>query len=61
MYYAAVLSGDRNLQSVFSTGGDFHSSIAKMVFALPCLVEEVKKLYGSMRQSAKAISFGINL
>ena len=61
MYYAAVLSGDRNLQSVFSTGGDFHSSIAKMVFALPCPVEEVKKLYGSMRQSAKAISFGINL
>lgn len=61
MYYAAVLSGDKNLQSVFSSGGDFHSSIAKMVFGLPCPVEDVKKLYGSMRQSAKAISFGINL
>lgn len=61
MYYAAVLSGDKALQSVFQTGGDFHSSIAKMVFGLPCPVEEVKKLYGSMRQSAKAISFGINL
>jgi DNA polymerase I-like protein with 3'-5' exonuclease and polymerase domains len=61
VYYAAVLSGDRNLQSVFSGGGDFHSSIAKMVFALPCEVEDVKKMYGSLRQSAKAISFGINL
>lgn len=61
MYYAAVLSGDKNLQSVFSSGGDFHSSIAKMVFNLPCEVEDVKKLYGSLRQSAKAISFGINI
>lgn len=59
MYYAAVLSGDKNLQKVFSSGGDFHSTIAKMVFDLPCKVEEVKDLYKSMRQSAKAISFGI--
>jgi DNA polymerase I-like protein with 3'-5' exonuclease and polymerase domains len=59
MYYAAVLSGDKNLQQVFSSGGDFHSTIAKMVFNLPGPVEEVKKRYGSMRQSAKAISFGI--
>lgn len=61
MFYAAVLSGDKNLQDVFKTGGDFHSTIAKMVFDLPCAVEDVKRLYGSMRQSAKAISFGINL
>ena len=59
MYYAAVLSGDSNLQKVFSSGGDFHSTIAHMVFSLPCTVEEVKKLYPAMRQSAKAISFGI--
>lgn len=59
MYYAAVLSADKNLQQVFSSGGDFHSTIAKMVFNLPCPVEEVKKRYASMRQSAKAISFGI--
>ena len=59
MYYAAVLSGDKNLQEVFSSGGDFHSTIAKMVFDLPCEVEDVKKKYGNMRQSAKAISFGI--
>lgn len=59
MYYAAVLSGDKNLQKVFIEGGDFHSTIAKMVFDLPCDVDDVKKLYSSMRQSAKAISFGI--
>jgi DNA polymerase I-like protein with 3'-5' exonuclease and polymerase domains len=59
MYYAAVLSGDANLMQVFSSGGDFHSTIAKMVFNLPCHVDEVKKLFPAMRQSAKAISFGI--
>lgn len=59
MYYAAVLSGDKNLQKVFLSKGDFHSTIAKMVFDLPCAVEDVKTLYPAMRQSAKAISFGI--
>ena len=59
MYYAAVLSNDKNLQQVFISGGDFHSTIAKMVFDLVCEVEDVKKLFGSLRQSAKAISFGI--
>lgn len=59
MYFAAVLSGDLNLQSVFRSGGDFHSAIAKMVFNLPCEVDKVKKLFPVMRQSAKAISFGI--
>lgn len=59
MYYAAVLSGDTNLQKVFAEGKDFHSSIAKMVFNLPCEVDEVKKLYPLDRQAAKAVSFGI--
>jgi len=59
MYYAAVLSTDKNLQQVFISGGDFHSTIAKMVFDLVCEVEDVKNTFGSMRQSAKAISFGI--
>jgi DNA polymerase I-like protein with 3'-5' exonuclease and polymerase domains len=59
MYYAAVLAGDRELQKVFSSGGDFHSSIAKSVFGLMCSVGEVKSLYPELRQSAKAISFGI--
>lgn len=59
VYYAAVLSGDKNLQAVFSTGGDLHSSIAKMVFNLPCPVEDVKKLFPLLRQAAKCITFGI--
>lgn len=56
VYYAAVLSGDKNLQAVFKTGGDLHSTIAKMVFNLPCSVEEVKTLYSKLRQAAKAIN-----
>jgi len=59
VYYAAVLSGDKNLQSVFLQKGDFHSTIAKMVFNLPCAVEDVKKLYPLDRQAAKAVTFGI--
>lgn len=55
-YYAAVLSGDKNLQNVFSQKGDMHSNIAKMVFNLPCEAGEVKKLYPGMRQAAKAIN-----
>jgi len=56
MYYAAVLSGDKELQKVFTSGGDFHSTIAKSVFNLPCAVEDVKKLYPGKRQAAKAIN-----
>ena len=59
MYVAAVLSGDTNLQKVFTSKGDFHSTIAKMVFDLPCEVKDIKKLYPAVRQSSKAISFGI--
>lgn len=59
MYYAAVLSGDKALQKVFVEGKDFHSSIAKQVFKLKCLPEEVKKLFPIKRQAAKAVSFGI--
>lgn len=59
VYYAAVLSGDKNLQEVFKSGGDFHSAIAKSVFDLECAVEDVKRLYPGLRQAAKAITFGI--
>jgi DNA polymerase I-like protein with 3'-5' exonuclease and polymerase domains len=59
MYYAAVLSGDRNLMKVFEMGQDFHSTIAHMTFGLTCKVEEVPKLYPILRQASKAISFGI--
>lgn len=56
VYYAAVLSGDINLQKVFLSGGDLHSTIAKMVFGLPCSVDEVKSQFKSLRQAAKAIN-----
>ena len=59
VYYAAVLANDPKLQQVFKSGGDFHSSIAHMVFKLPCAVEEVKKKFAMERQAAKAVSFGI--
>lgn len=59
VYVAALLSGDKKLQEVFKTGGDFHSTIAKMVFNLDCPVEDVKRLYPLDRQSAKAVTFGI--
>lgn len=59
MWVAAALSQDVNLMRVFLDKGDFHSSVAKMVFDLPCEVSDVKKIYPAMRQAAKAISFGI--
>lgn len=61
VYYAAVLSGDKKMQGIFLAGGDFHSSTAKLVFNLPCAVEDVKKLFPTERQAAKAVTFGINL
>jgi len=59
MYVAAVLSGDKVLQDVFISGGDFHSSMAHRIFGLPCKVEEVSTKFKKKRQAAKAISFGI--
>lgn len=56
VYYAAVLSGDKELQSVFKQGGDLHSAIAKTVFGLSCAVEDVKRLYPALRQASKAIN-----
>ena len=59
VYVAAVLSKDKKLQKVFIDGGDFHSTIAKMVFKLDCAIEDVKKLYPLLRQGAKSTTFGI--
>lgn len=64
MYIVAVLAKDKALQQVFKDvqsgkGADFHSTIAHMVFKLPCDPKEVKKLYPTERQAAKAVSFGI--
>ena len=59
VYVAAVLADDKNLMEVFKTGGNFHSSIAKLVFGLPCEADEVVDLYPTQRQAAKAVTFGI--
>jgi len=59
VYVAAVLAKDKALQNVFSSGGDFHSSIAKIVFRLPCEVEDVAEKFAMRRQAAKAVTFGI--
>ena len=59
MYIAAVLSGDKNLQNIFKTGGDYHGFMAVYKYDLPCDPNDVKHLYPDMRQSAKTISFEI--
>lgn len=66
VYVAAVLSGDRNLQKIFvdmrndpENSADFHSMIAHMVFKPGCTAKDLKKLYPSLRQASKAITFGI--
>lgn len=59
VYIAAVLSGDKKLQQIFIDKKDFHSSIAKEVFSLPCAVEDVKTLFKDKRQAAKAVTFSI--
>ena len=59
VYVAAVLSQDIGLMEVFRSGGNFHSTIAKQVFNLPCEVEDVEKFYKEKRQQAKAVTFGI--
>ena len=59
VYVAAVLARDEKLQDVFRQGGNFHSTIAKVVFRLPCEVEQVAEYYSVKRQAAKAVTFGI--
>jgi DNA polymerase I-like protein with 3'-5' exonuclease and polymerase domains len=59
VYVAAVLSKDKALQNVFKSGGDLHSTVAKMVFQLPHEVADIKTYASKERQAAKAITFGI--
>lgn len=59
VYVAAILAEDAGLKDVFKQGGNFHSSVAKRVFQLPCPVEDVAELYTDKRQAAKAVTFGI--
>ena len=59
VYVAAVLADDIELQDVFRSGGNFHSTIAHKVFRLDCPIEEVADKYTTYRQAAKAVTFGI--
>ena len=59
VYVAAKLAEDKALMDVFRTGGNFHSTMAKTVFKLPCEVEQVAELYPTRRQAIKAVTFGI--
>jgi len=59
VYVAAILSDDKKLQDVFKSGGDLHSTVAKMVFQLPHAVGDIKDEAPTQRQAAKAITFGI--
>ena len=59
VYVAAILAKDTALMDVFKSGGNFHSTIAKKVFRLPCPVEEVAEKFSTQRQAAKAVTFGI--
>ena len=59
VYMAAVLSKDKKLIEVFTSGSDFHSAIAKQVFKLTCPVEEIKTKYPLLRQIAKTVTFTI--
>ena len=59
VYAAAVLAGDEALMDIFRNGGDFHGAIAQKVFRLKCGVDEVKTLFPTERQAAKAVTFGI--
>jgi len=59
VYCAAVLAKDKSLMKVFQDGGNFHSTIAKQVFRLPCEVDDVAEHYTAERQQAKAVTFGI--
>lgn len=59
VYVVAILAKDEALIEVFRSGGNFHSTLAKKVFSLPCEVDEVADLYPMQRQATKAVTFGI--
>lgn len=59
VYMAAVLSGDKKLIEVFTSGSDFHASVAKQVFNLPGTPDEIKKNFPRERQIAKTVTFTI--
>jgi DNA polymerase I-like protein with 3'-5' exonuclease and polymerase domains len=52
-------SGEPSWLEGFHAGYDMHAAMAKLVWKLPCTVDEVKTLYKDKRSSAKAVNFGI--
>ena len=59
VYVAAVLAKDEALMDIFRSGGNFHSSIAKLVYNLDCEEDAVVDYFPTERQAAKAVTFGI--
>jgi len=55
----ASFAGELAMLQSFVEGRDLHAYTAKLMFSLPCLVEEVKALYKEQRYTAKKINFGI--
>lgn len=58
---AASLSQDPGLVSICDSGEDIHSSVAHLVFNLPCDPSEVKEKYSKQRFLAKSVTFGLLL
>ncbi len=58
---AASLSADPGLVGICDSGEDIHSSVAHLVFNLPCDPSEVKEKYSKERFLAKSVTFGLLL
>lgn len=54
MRVLAALAGDENLEEVFRSGADVHTSVASRVFKVP-----EREVTSEMRRRAKVINFGI--
>lgn len=55
----AHYSQDRELCRIYREGLDVHCATAKLMFNLPCKVEEVKDQFPEKRQDAKTINFAL--
>ena len=51
---AAILSKDKNLLDIFSSGGDIHKNVAAQIFKV-----DLDKVTDKMRGRAKTINFGV--
>jgi len=57
VYVASVLSKDKALQNVFKSGGDLHSTVAKMVFQLPHDTADISVYAKKRKTSCKSYYF----